>query len=100
MTGRPINRRRYIHPDKPAGGAAASAVTVTGTIQPNGALVEVAWGANGYDQPTSGWVAATSDALGGWSCTTVRPAAGTWVLWARSPSHPRCGEAVGPVVVT
>jgi hypothetical protein len=97
--GRPITRRRYVHPNLPAGGVHAAAVTVTGTIVPNGSAVEIGWGANAYDAPST-WVAAVSDVYGGWSCVTVYPAAGTWYLWARSTTHPRNDEAVGTVVVT
>lgn len=101
MAGRPITRQYgAVHPNKPAAGTAGAAVTVTGTMYPNGGLADVAWGANPIDMPTTGWVAATSDVYGGWSCVTTYPVAGTWYLWARRRIFPRVGEAIGTVAVT
>lgn len=102
MVGRPITRRAYIAVNQPAGGAASSAITVSGTIVPNGSAVEFAWGVGGHTPPSTGWTAATtSDGAGNWSSTTTRPAsAGTYHLWARPAIFPRSAKPSGPVVIT
>ncbi|HEV7457325.1 MAG TPA: hypothetical protein VGN96_11180 [Roseococcus sp.] len=101
--GRSILRRGRVTPNTPAGGAAASAVTVTGIVSPAGARVETAWGLTNTTPPDTGWGAATNG--GGlaetWTRNTTRPAAGTWWLWARRTDWPRTvGVAVAPTVVT
>jgi hypothetical protein len=83
--GQNIRRHGSVVVNTPAGGAAASAVTVTGDVSPAGSVVETAWGQSQVNAPTTGWGAATVGAgLGAtWSRSTTRPAAGTWFLWAR-----------------
>lgn len=101
--GQNIMRRGEVWVDTPAGGTAASAVTVTGNVTPGGAVVETAWGASQENAPTTGWGAATNGAGLGttWSRSTTRPAAGTWWLWARRRDWPRTmGVAQNPTVVT
>jgi hypothetical protein len=101
--GQNILRRGRVEVNTPAGGAAASAVTVTGSISPGGALVETAWGASQENPPVTGWGAATNGAglATTWSRVTTRPAAGTWWLWARRRDWPRtAGVAQAPTVVT
>lgn len=99
--GRSRLRRAIIRINQPAGGAAASAITVTGTVIPNGVIVETAWGAHPVNQPASGWGAATAvPATNGWTRTTTRPAAGTWFLHVRSVTSPSAGSVSSAVVVT
>ncbi len=100
--GRPITRRAFPVVSQPAGGAASSALTVSGTIVPAGSAVEFAWGTGGHTPPATGWTAATtSDAAGNWSAASTRPAsAGTYHLWARSKLFPRSAKPSGAVVVT
>lgn len=88
---------------QPAGGAAASAITITGTVWPNGHVVETAWGANSNTAPETGWGVAT--AVGGsgggrWTRTTTRPAAGTWYLHARQVLRPAVRTFSAAVIVT
>lgn len=101
--GQNILRKGSVIVDTPAGGAAASAVTVTGQVMPGGAVVETAWGASQVNPPTTGWGAATNGAglATTWSRSTTRPAAGTWFLWARRRDWPRTvGVSQNAVVVT
>lgn len=99
--GRTITRRAYVTVNQPTGGAAASAITIGGTIAPNGMAVEYAWGSGSHTPPETGWTAATtSDGAGNWSSSTTRPAAGTRFLWARSALYPRSAKPSGPVVIT
>lgn len=91
-------RRHILTVNTPAGGAAASAVTITGTIRPVGSPVEVAFGPHPVNVPAAGWTAATTVA-GGWSLATTRPAAGTWYVHARSARYPRCDVHSAAVVV-
>lgn len=102
--GSSVLRRGYVRVDQPAGGAASSAITVTGTVVPNGAAVETAWGAHPVDPPASGWGAATNVAAtggAGWTRSTTRPAApGTHYLHARLVTNQRVRVVSAPVVVT
>lgn len=101
--GRRPGRRGYLTPAQPTDGAASSAITVTGTVAPMGAGVETAWGPVGGDvtPPATGWGAATSDAFGGWSRVTTRPAvAGSYRLFARLTLAPQTTVHSAPVTVT
>ena len=101
--GRNILSRGQVWVTTPAGGAANSAVTVSGDVMPNGAVVETAWGTSQVNPPTTGWGAATVGAgLGGtFSRSTTRPAsAGTYFLWARRQDWPRTVAVSNAVTVT
>jgi hypothetical protein len=101
---RNILRRAYVGINQPAGGAVSSAITVTGTVVPNGTTVETAWGTHPVNQPTTGWGAATAVAGtggGGWTRTTTRPASpGTYYLHVRPVAAPRSSAASAAVIVT
>lgn len=93
-------RKEFVKVNNPATGAASSAVTVTGTIVPNGRAVEVAWGTHPVNPPTAGWTGATTSG-GNWSLGTTRPTpAGTYYLHARSQRYKANRVASSPVVVT
>lgn len=101
--GSNILRRGFIGVNTPAGGAINSAVTVTGTVVPNGSVVETAWGLDPVNPPTTGWGAAVTSATdpGSWSRSTTRPAgAGTYFLHVRMATRPRVDVASAAVVVT
>lgn len=101
--GRNIARRGVVRVTTPAGGAASSAVTLTGEVTPGGSAVETAWGTHPVDPPTTGWGAATNDAgLGAsWSRSTTRPTpAGTYYLHARLVARPAVRVVSAAVVVT
>lgn len=98
-----IMRRGAVRVNNPAGGAAASAVTLTGTVDPGGMAVETAWGPHPVNPPAAGWGAATLVAATGstgWTRTTTRPAAGTWYLHARIVTRPAVRVASSPMVAT
>jgi hypothetical protein len=98
--GRSVLRRGYPQVDTPTGGAASSAITVTGTIVPNGTVVETAWGPHPVNPPATGWGAATTTG-GNWSRVTTRPTpGGTYYLHVRIVTNPRVDVASPPVVVT
>ena len=102
--GQNIRRRGSVSPATPAGGAASSAVTVTGDVSPGGAVVETAWSLSPDTPPTTGWGVATVGAgLGAtFSRATTRPTpAGTYWLWARRRDWPQTvGRAPRSTVVT
>lgn len=102
--GRNILNRGHLWVTTPANGAINSAVTVSGEVVPNGAVVETAWSLSATEPPVTGWGVATNGAgLGNtWSRSTTRPAsAGTYFLWARRRDWPRTvGRAPGSTVVT
>lgn len=101
--GANILRRGALTVATPAGGAVNSAVTVTGTVVPNGAVVETAWHTDQLNPPSSGWGAATTSTAdpGSWSRSTTRPAAAaTYFLHVRLQNRPRVNVASAAVVVT
>lgn len=101
--GRNILNRGHLWVTTPANGAINSAVTVSGDVTPNGAVVETAWGTSQVNPPTTGWGAATVGAgLGGtFSRSTTRPAsAGTYFLWARLQNRPLTVGVSNAVTVT
>lgn len=99
--GKSLVRKAAITVDQPTGGAAGSAITVTGLVSPRGFTVETAWGAHPVNPPASGWGAATTNAAtGAWSRSTTRPAAGTWFLHARLQRWPQTDVAANSIVVT
>lgn len=97
---RNMRRRGVVRPARPADGTAGAAVTATGTVNPAGTPVQVAWGTGVYTPPPSGWSAPIpSDGQGNWSLITTLPAAGIWYLWARRAEYPHVASASGRIVV-
>ncbi len=69
----------------PSSGTAGTAVTVTGTVNPDADSVNVQLATQNTTTPTSGWTAAVNSG-GSYALSLTPPSAGTYYAWAQDPA--------------